>query len=200
MRYVKQHILTSNKFFLPLPPKCESGAVLTTDWEDEQWNLCMEDRHIRSKSVLSATAERYCLKQFVHSTEVVHSFRGSTVSIARNRVTWALANSPSFCFSSDFSCSMTEAEAEAEEVLKWRPSMRDTLPLLPSLAVSCTSDFSRISLCCRMRERERERRKKERGKEGENKRERGREGEKKREREREREREGVLVVPTHIYM
>ena len=85
---------------------------------------------------------------------------------------------------------MTEAEAEAEEVLKWRPSMRDTLPLLPSLAVSCTSDFSRISLCCRMRERERGR--EERKREERRERIKEREGGRERRKERERERDFIL--------
>ena len=53
--------------------------------------------------------------------------------------TCALASSPSFCFSSDWKCSMAEAEAAGMRV--WS-STTDTPPL-PSF----NRDFSRISLC-----------------------------------------------------
>ena len=63
--------------------------------------------------------------------------------------TCALASSPSFCLSSDCSCSMAEAEV-AWALLWWRLSMADTLPLPPpppSSLIFLTRDFSSISLC-----------------------------------------------------
>lgn len=65
--------------------------------------------------------------------------------------TCAFASSPSFCLSSDCSCSMAEAEV-VWALLWWRLSMADTLPLPPpppppSSLISLTRDFSSISLC-----------------------------------------------------